>query len=617
MKRLLSIMGGVGLIFFTSSNAISCGFKISNNNSSKNTDNNKSDDGFDYGEVKPGVPSSEDDNLDPGSGGIKDEDDETKTSKEKFILNKNKGNIYVDTFSLEQIALIDNYAKIQNYPNSIPKKVIFDNEEDKEKVTIKIEKDIIKAKVRKELDTKTILPIKFSLSCVDGSKASFTLNVQAKQVDLNELQNKTKVNFFVGEYDEYNQPKNIGYDSNYFGDINNFDYKKFLNKYIEFNGISILDEDVITQIVENETYNKGKNLEIVIAAKPNQEVQRLKPNSALKLSINSNVDPIDYFAKDEIEVNVFRGTYEEISKKGIKTGDEQGIKALIFEQLMSGNTPYKFLHKLSSDKYAKMTTRLLSSAKLEKTENTKGKIILDMSQFDNVFKGNLTINYKLIEETRISLFEEVYDSKNKKYKKYDIDEAILKNPDEAKIKEAKKQIYNKFSSNFRERVSLEEFTEFTRFSKQKKETGFEKIFKKQFSEYWAGYGKFNGDQEYKLEVLPGSKVLYGHYAKTFWNYINTYDTKNDKGKWEVVVKDQISGLVNQDKWVKQGGGTSGSDFYGYEGGFNDEYTEGLGWWTKSLSNEDQEPKEDNGCVQTGEYNEGFPILKINYLIKQY
>ncbi|QGS51590.1 hypothetical protein [Spiroplasma tabanidicola] len=620
MKRLLSAIATFGVLISSSTSAISCSFKSGHNNEYKNTDGNKGDGGLDYGKDKPEVPSEEDD-PEPGTGGIDESADPSKYTDTLFQLDKNRSYIYTSDKNDVTIANITNYDEIAKYSNSLPNLISFVNSEDSKLVSIRVDKDKIIAKIKDITNPvlttiKSIKPIQIQIKSKNDGKqqVDFTLNIQTDHLDLANLQNNVKVNYFLTDDDSNGMPKSLGYTSSYLENLSNSsnsDHEKakkdFFDKFINDSGININLSDVT--ITQSNSGENGKDIEFNIKGR-NKPDSKIVPDSNIKLIINKDVDPNEVFKNKSLEVNVFSGTFQSIKSRGMTDGDKQGIKALVFEELIANSGIADYLKKLSDDNYARSTTQVLKNSTINlNTKTLSGSMDLNLAYLGLVFKGNLKVNYHLVEESRANLYSEV--TKNDAYKKYDVNREFLTDQTSENILKAKLQLYNQLSQDFRQQVDQNEFVKYTKFTESAKETSFTRSLSSYWQvKYWAGFSEFGVAMRYKLIVLPGSKKLYGHYPKTFWNYINTADPdKPTGGPYHVIVDAIVPNVPNADAWKKEGGASGGSDFTGYEGGFDKEFTEGLGWWSKSKHNQVETPNRD-GYVQNGEYNEGYDILKF-------
>ncbi|ASP28422.1 hypothetical protein SCORR_v1c06500 [Spiroplasma corruscae] len=218
------------------------------------------------------------------------------------------------------------------------------------------------------------------------------------------------------------------------------------------------------------------------------------------ITLNQNIDPQLFFAnKDLGNIYVYKGAFNKINDVIKDEKDKKSIAGIAFENLGAVNKDLEYLKNTLLQFSEGITTyaqELLNTADL-KIDSISFKV----PTMGNIFKPNsiLNLKYNFTEENRATL----YDNLLSESKKIKVSKGLLETKTEDKALELKKVTYNNLNESFKSRVNETEFINFTKIK------------------YNSLDNKESRKKVTKIDILPGSNLIYGHDGGSFNSYIES------------------------------------------------------------------------------------------------
>ncbi|AUB32058.1 hypothetical protein [Spiroplasma floricola] len=263
-----------------------------------------------------------------------------------------------------------------------------------------------------------------------------------------------------------------------------------LASFNEINGLNLLLNDLNIEIIEG-TGNNGIGAQCIIAAKEGN--QNVKGETTLIL--NQNIDPVKYFVNTNLgEIRLFKGSFNQLDKVLANSKDSISLAAIIFEQVGAKNKQLEYIKNNLVKDLGAPGKELMSKSTVSATTFK----INGMPDLKGIFKANSVIEFtqKFVQEDRITIYESLPENK-----KVNISAQNLVDKSKSGQKNAKTEVYNQLSQEFKSKISLSHFIEFTNIIFNTKDDN----------------GKY---LDFKFDVLPGSDILYGHDGAAFQSYIS-------------------------------------------------------------------------------------------------
>lgn len=411
---------------------------------------------------------------------------ESKIHKETITINVKELQVE-EEFKLEKTSLVTKTSsidriKITNWDNiseeKRPDTLNFDNDG---YATARIDtanKEIVVETFEKNIDN-----LKLSLISKDGNQTTVvSIKIETALFDLE--QEDLVVNIAAGNMTNGTIDPTIAVGSKGF-EITN---EAIINGFNTMNGINISADELI---IERESDgNNGIGALVNLRAKEGSTVVK----GEVSLTLNQNIDPNDYFANKNLgEIRLFKGAYNKLDEV-LNSSDAISLGAIVFEQVGAKNTQLEYVKANFIQNLGAAGKEIMKNAVTTATTFQ----ITNMPTLKGIFKENINVEftYKFVEEDRITLFEALPETK-----RLNVNFDDLENKAKFAQKEAKTYIYNQLSEEFKNKISLTHFIEFTNLIFNTKD-------------------EIGNDVYVKLDVLPGSDLLYGHDGAAFIGYIN-------------------------------------------------------------------------------------------------
>ncbi|ASP28421.1 hypothetical protein SCORR_v1c06490 [Spiroplasma corruscae] len=330
--------------------------------------------------------------------------------------------------------------------------------------------------------------LKLNISSINKNEVSISIKISAEKIDLTK---DVKVRQFIagnklddGSIDTTQTIGQKGYI------INNISIIDSLNN---INGLA-LDINQLN-IINVSPGDDGVGAIYNISAKDDAPY-----TGKVTITLNQNVDPLLFFAnKDLGNMYIYKGAFNKINDVIKDEKDKKSIASIAFENLGATNKDLEYLKNTLLQFSEGITTyaqELLNTADLKESS-----ISFKVPTMGNIFKPNNTINlnFKYVEDNRATLYDNLL-SENKKIK---VSKDLLESNTTEKALELKKLTYKNLNESFKNKVNETEFINYTKIK------------------YASLDNKESRKKVTKIDILPGSNLMYGHDGGAFNSYIES------------------------------------------------------------------------------------------------
>ncbi|WP_338984859.1 lipoprotein [Spiroplasma endosymbiont of Diplazon laetatorius] len=261
-----------------------------------------------------------------------------------------------------------------------------------------------------------------------------------------------------------------------------------INGFSEMNGVKLNAEDL--KIEEIDSGNNGIGALYQISASENSKTVK----GSNLVTLNQGIDPSDYFVNRDLgEIRLFKGAFNSLQDVLNKKDDSMSLAAIIFEQIGAKNKQLEYIKNNLVKNLGAGGKEIMSKSTVSATTFK----INGMPELGGIFKPNVKVEFtqKIVQEDRITLFEALPSNGKVEIDVHNFD-------DKTKVGQikAKTEVYNQLTQEFKNKVSLSHFIEFTNIIFNTKDANQKPI-------------------DFKFDVLPGSDILYGHDGAAFQGYI--------------------------------------------------------------------------------------------------
>lgn len=333
-----------------------------------------------------------------------------------------------------------------------------------------------------------------TISSQSNHKTKIIININTQQIDLSNNQLVKITNILAGNYENEQIDLNITIGNDGFKISN----QSIINNFNEANNLKISLEDV--EIIEIEEGNNGINAIYKIAAKPNSQFVK----NHVILVLNRDVDPNEIFKNTNLgEIRLFEGAYNNLHEifQPENKKFQISLAALIFENIGDKNKILKYIkNNLIAD------NGLAGRQIMAKSEISYSTFkIKEFPTLNGIFKSDksLDFTFKFVKEDRITLTEGLPEDG-----KLHISKSLKNDKSFLGKKAIKKEIYYQLNELFKNKITEEVFINYT-----------DIIYENKYLSLL-----FDTEELVKLDVLPGSNLIYGHDGAAFHSYINCENT---------------------------------------------------------------------------------------------
>ncbi|AHI52496.1 lipoprotein [Spiroplasma culicicola] len=397
--------------------------------------------------------------------------------------------------------------------------------------------------------SKEISDLKLTIKTNNKKDVTISINIKAEVIDLS--QGEYIKNIIAGNMDEYgNIDSSIAVGDKGF----QITEKSVLTSFNVMNGVNISADDVVIESEEGSGDN-GIGATYYISSNGNSE----NIIGEIELTLNQGIDPNEYFRNKNLgEIRLFEGAFNKLNEV-LNSKDVISLGAMVFEVVGDRNKQLEYVKANFVKNMGAAGQAIMKNAVTTATTFQ----ITNMPDLGGIFvkDQNIEFTFKFVKEDRITFYEGLPENKMINIEpgsSYETDRTP-----EGQIA-LKTYVYNSLNSNFKEKITLDHFL---RFSKVLYDQQWVK------SIDWLGFPTFYEGTYTKIDILPGSPLLYGHDGAAYIGYINN-----------------PGGLA---------GASGGGNLEKYEesGSLDIKYTAGMGAFTTTGS-------------MSGNFYQGHPVINV-------
>ena len=296
-----------------------------------------------------------------------------------------------------------------------------------------------------------------------------------------------------------------------------------LTSFNVMNGVNILESDV--EITAVDAGSNGIGALYSIAAKTNS--QNVK--GEVLLTLNQGIDPNEYFRNKNLgQIRLFEGALNKLNDV-LNSKDEISLGAVVFEIVGDRNKQLEYAKANFTKNLGAAGQAIMKNAVTTATTFQ----ITNMPDLDGIFikDQNIEFTFRFTKEDRIIFYEGLPENKM-----VNIEKSLEQDRSAAGQLALRTKVYEQLNTEFKAKISLEHFLQFSKVIYDSKKS------------------KQDSTKVTKIDILPGSPLLYGHDGAAFIGYINN-----------------PGGLA---------GASGGGNLEKYEDSktFETKYTTGMGWF---------------------------------------
>lgn len=296
-----------------------------------------------------------------------------------------------------------------------------------------------------------------------------------------------------------------------------------LTSFNVMNGVNILESDV--EITAVDAGSNGIGALYSIAAKTNS--QNVK--GEVLLTLNQGIDPNEYFRNKNLgQIRLFEGALNKLNDV-LNSKDEISLGAVVFEIVGDRNKQLEYAKANFTKNLGAAGQAIMKNAVTTATTFQ----ITNMPDLDGIFikDQNIEFTFRFTKEDRITFYEGLPENKM-----VNIEKSLEQDRSAAGQLALLTKVYEQLNTEFKAKISLEHFLQFSKVIYDSKKS------------------KQDSTKVTKIDILPGSPLLYAHDGAAFIGYINN-----------------PGGLA---------GASGGGNLEKYEDSktFETKYTTGMGWF---------------------------------------
>ncbi|WP_339020695.1 hypothetical protein [Spiroplasma endosymbiont of Atherix ibis] len=345
------------------------------------------------------------------------------------------------------------------------------------------ELDSANKRIKVTANSKQVNDLKLTVKSLNNTNIDINIKITLDKIDL--ADERLVLNLMAGNMTDGTIDSSVAIgDEGY-----QITKESVLSSFNEINGLNLSLDDLTIDVLEDE--NHGIAAFYKLSAKKTSQIVK----GETTLVLNQNIDPIKYFVNTNLgEIRLFKGAFNQIDKVLSSSKDRTSLAAIIFEQIGAKNKQLEYIKNNLVKSLGAAGKEIMSKSTVSATTFK----INGIPDIKGIFKADTVIEFtqKFIQEDRITVYESLPENK-----KVRVSAQNLVNKSKNNQKNAKVEIYNQLSQDFKNQISLSHFIEFTNIIFNTKDDNGEFV-------------------DFKFDVLPGSDKMYGHDGAAFKTYIS-------------------------------------------------------------------------------------------------